>query len=119
MCSELHKQENNKKPFCKVKSRFEEGETERSDSLKFAHFMKNHVVTLKEIDTTLIAQGITEGCQGRMIDGMAYRIYKTAMAESRASRQRKIMKHLEIPIILLKDSKRLCRKGLLNSGKDF
>lgn len=102
-----------------MKSRFEEGEAERADSLKFSHFMKNHVVMLKEIDTTLIAKGITKGFQGRMIDGMAYRIYKTTMAESRALRQRKIIKHLEIPIILLKDSKRLYRKELLNSGKDF
>ena len=88
MCSELHKQENNEKPFCKVKSRFEEGEAGGFDSLKFAHFMKNHVVMLREIDTTLIAKGIVEGFQGRMIDGMADRIYKTTMAE-RTSRQRK------------------------------
>ena len=48
--------------------------------------MKNCVVML---DTTRIAKGLTEGFQGRMTDGTAYRIGKTSMAESRASRQRK------------------------------
>lgn len=99
-----------------MKSRFEEGEAGRFGSLKFAHFMNNCVVML---DTTLIARGLTEGFQGRMTDGTAYRIRKTIMAESRASRQRKTIKHLGIPVILLKGRKSLCGKGLLNSGKDF